>query len=193
MRMSAWATVFAVGFAGSILAGGCVVGDGDDENNTDGGSGASGAGGSSGSGGSSGVGGSSGRGGTGGSAGTAGRGGSGGTGGGGATCSPEAGDNSCITCMKTNCCAELLACAADADCSGTNGEGELTCFQDCVFAVSADGGVVSDMVIRQCAGGCANGSTLAEATNDAIACMNTGTRLDGGEGTDCNVECITGD
>jgi hypothetical protein len=172
------------------MAPGCVVGSDDDDPKTDGGT----TGGSGGSGGS--TGGSAGSGGRGGSAGTggaSGRGGAGGSGGGGATCSPASGDNACVACMKSNCCAELLACSADTDCSGMDGNGELTCIQDCALAVVADGGVVSDMVLASCAGQCATGSTVAESTNDAVACMHTGTRLDGGEGQDCHVQCLSGD
>jgi hypothetical protein len=192
MRISAWATVIAVGFAGSILAGGCVVGSDDGEDPDGGGAGGGGSGGTSGAGGSSGRGGSSGSSGSAGSAGRDGGGGSGGSGG-GATCDADPMDNPCVECMKSNCCAEILACANNTACSGTNGEGELTCIQDCVFAVTEDGGVVNDMVLGACAGQCAVGSTIAEPTNDAVACMNSGERLDGGMGDDCYVECLSGD
>lgn len=195
MRISAWATVAAVGLAGSILAPGCVVGSDDDNNNTDGGSG---AGGSSGSSGSSGTGGSSGSGGTSGRGGTSGTGGSagtGGTGGSGASCAPDAMDNNCVECMKTNCCTELLACAADDLCSGTAGEGELTCVQDCVLAQVADGGVVDNSTVTSCATGCAEmGSAVSVATSDAVGCMRFGGELsDGGNGVDCLVDCLAGD
>jgi hypothetical protein len=189
MRISAWATVIAVGFAGSILAGGCVVGSDDNEDPDGGGAGGGGSGGTSGASGSSGRGGSSG------SSGSAGRGGSSGSSGADSgpppTCDPAASDDACTACMKMNCCTELLGCAADADCQG---DGELTCIQECVFAVTMDGGVVNDMVLGTCAANCANrGSTVAEATSDAVACMNNGTRVDGGMGDDCFVDCLSGD
>ncbi len=191
MRISAWATVAAIGFAGSILAAGCVVGSDDDE--TDGGAGTSGKGGAGGSGGSAGSSGSGGSGGSAGSGGSGGSGGSAGTGGGaGVTCDPETDDNACSTCMKTNCCEEFKACGRDADCAGANGMGELYCINTCVLAVTTDGGVASPSVLGSCASQCAVRSTVADATNDAVACMANGAHPDGGTGADCLSECLQG-
>jgi hypothetical protein len=105
-----------------------------------------------------------------------------------------ASDNPCVACMKANCCTELRACANEMDCSGTSGEGQLTCVQDCVLAAVADGGVANEMTIRSCAGGCGRGGIVSEATSDALGCMQFGQDLpDGGSGTDCFVECLQGD
>lgn len=45
------------------------------------------------------------------------------TGGAAGVCDPDGDDDACAECVKSMCCTELEACAADVDC---------TCFQDCV-------------------------------------------------------------
>jgi len=172
------------------LAAGCVVGSDDDE--TDGGAGTSGKGGAGGSAGSAGSSGSGGSGGSAGSGGSGGSGGSAGTGGGGVTCEAETDDNPCSTCMKTNCCEEFKACGRDTPCAGANGMGELYCINTCVLAVTTDGGVASPSVLASCASQCAVGSTVSDATNDAVACMANGAHPDGGTGADCLSECLQG-
>lgn len=47
---------------------------------------------------------------------------------GGGACPPEDGDDECSTCTKTNCCPELMACEANADC-------------DCVVQCISDMGI----------------------------------------------------
>lgn len=58
----------------------------------------------------------SGTGGGGGSSGGGGTSGGGGSGGGGSACPPAAGDNACLGCIKSACCAELNACGAIQQC-----------------------------------------------------------------------------
>jgi hypothetical protein len=81
----------------------------------------------------------------------------------------------------------------DNACSGADGNGEITCIQTCVTDIVADGGVANDATISSCAGQCASASTITPATNDLLACLNNGTRADGGVGNDCFVECLAGD
>jgi len=52
--------------------------------------------------------------------------------------------------------------------------GEIVCFQECVFNVIQGGGVASRQVIAACAGSCATQGcgTIATATNDMIACLD---------------------
>jgi hypothetical protein len=92
-----------------------------------------------------------------------------------------------------NCCSELVCCAADSACAGDNGEGELTCVQNCVFDAVADGGVVNTATVSVCSSQCARGITIAPATNDALACLLNGVHPDGRTGNDCFVECFAGD
>ena len=109
------------------------------------------------------------------------------------TCAVVSADNPCIACAKRECCYELVCCAADTACSGSNGNGELTCIQTCVLAVFADGGVANDATVSSCAGQCALGRTISPATNDVLGCLLNGARADGGTGTDCFVQCFSGD
>jgi hypothetical protein len=108
-------------------------------------------------------------------------------------CGVESGENACVACAKANCCSELVCCAGDSACADDNGEGELTCVQDCVHAAVADGGVVSTATVSDCASQCARGATIAPATNDILGCLLNGVHPDGRAGDDCFVECFAGD
>lgn len=138
------------------------------------------------------MGGAAGRGGAAGAIGASG-GGAAGTGGVIRDCFPSGGDNPCVACAKQNCCWELIGCALDDACSGTDANGEIACIQSCVHNAIADGGVVNDATLSFCASRCASGGLITPATNDLLACMNNGTRADGGMGNDCFVECLAGD
>jgi hypothetical protein len=109
------------------------------------------------------------------------------------TCAVVSGDDPCMACAKEECCYELVCCAADTACSGSNGNGELTCIQDCVHATVFDGGVANDATVSSCAGQCARGLTISPATYDVLGCLLNGARADGGIGTDCFVQCFSGD
>ena len=112
---------------------------------------------------------------------------------GGFDCAISSSDNPCIVCAKVNCCSELVCCAADSACSGANGDGEITCIQDCVLSAVADGGVADNRTVSLCASRCARGGTISVPTNDLLACFLTGERSDGGTGADCFLECLAGD
>jgi hypothetical protein len=109
------------------------------------------------------------------------------------TCAVVSADNACLACAKQECCYELVCCAADTACSGSNGDGELTCIQNCVHATVFDGGVVHNAVVASCASQCATGATISSATNDVVGCLLSGSRADGGIGTDCFAQCFSGD
>jgi hypothetical protein len=113
---------------------------------------------------------------------------SGGSGGPVIDCFPDASDNECILCAKTNCCVELVFCAQNSVCGG---DGETTCIQDCVIAAVPDAGL-TDSVVASCAAQCAVGFTIDPTTNDFIGCLYTGALSDGGVGNDCAVECFGG-
>jgi hypothetical protein len=195
MKMSAWSKVASIGLLGSLLAVGCVVGESDEDEPT---GGTGGVGGSTGGKSGSGTGGTGGS--TGGSAGTGGStggtgGGTGGTGGSGgiqcdpdgtlggtpaADCAPVDPGDTCQECIQTNCCQEWKDClreAPDNVCAwgGPNDEGEIICFQNCVKAAVADGGVADDETQGECAGSCTTPgcSTIGDRTNDMIACVAT--------------------
>jgi hypothetical protein len=141
------------------------------------GSGGSGATGGSG-------GGPPGGGGTGGGTGGGPSGGSGG--GGGASCDPSVGtpgsctpdnpNDECQLCIEASCCAEWGACIQDNpldNCSagGIAGEGEASCFQQCLFAA----GTADETTQGICAGNCTTApcGSISGATNDLIACLNS--------------------
>ena len=194
MKISAWRKVTASAFVAALVVG-CVVSSGDDDNEEDGGvvGGSAGKGGSAGS--AAGTGGKAGSGGSSGS--TAGTGGSGGGSSGavcdpkdggargstpGASCAPEADggpDLACQTCVQTNCCNDWKACVArnpNDPCGygGPKNQGEIICFQECVFGVLEEGGVASNSVIASCAGSCATQGcgTISAATNDMVTCLS---------------------
>jgi len=194
MKISAWRRVAASAFVAALVVG-CVVSSGDDDNGNDGGV-SGGSGGKGGSGGStagkSGSGGSSGS--------TAGTGGSAGStapytcepkdGGSlgstpGTTCAAQDPSDVCQTCVQSKCCAEWKACTATSPnnpcgfgspINGSNGrpEGEIICFQDCIFTALQDGGTASQDTQRQCAGQCTSPGcgTPAGTTSDLIACLD---------------------
>ena len=181
MKTRAWRKVFAISLGAALFAAGCVISSDDDDDD-----------------GSGGTGGSAGTAGTGGSGGTS---GSGGTGGSGhvyscteAVPTDDAGaPDECITCLhKSNtCCAEFLNCANNdksTPCWGTNSE--FFCIQSCIVDIFNDKNAVTDDEKLDCVGSCSKGSTISDATNDLFACVNAGTRADGGTGTGCAVECF---
>jgi hypothetical protein len=141
------------------------------------------AGGAPGRGGAAGVGGASGAGGS----------STGACGSGIADCADDSADSPCMACAKLECCYELVCCAADTACSGNNGDGELSCIQNCVHATVFDGGVANDATVSSCASQCAVGTTISLATNDVLGCLLNGARADGGIGMDCFVQCFSGD
>jgi len=61
-------------------------------------------------------------------------------------------------------------------------QGEIVCFQECVFAVLDSGGVASRDVINRCASSCVTPGcgTIASATNEMIACLDSS----------CFAECL---
>lgn len=112
--------------------------------------------------------------------------GGGGTGGtAGASCDPSPGtpgscapvnpSDLCQQCIEANCCPEWGACTQDNpldNCSagGIAGEGEASCFQQCLF----DAGIADEATQTQCAGSCttAGCGSISAATNDLITCLN---------------------
>ena len=197
MKISAWRKISASAFVAALVVG-CVVSSDPDDDDTEGGV-SGGSGGTGGSGGSTG-----GKAGTGGSAGsTAGSGGSGGSGGStapftcepkdggslgstpGASCAPQSDSGDiCQACVQQNCCDEWKACIAtrpNNPCGfgspvqrGGSPIGEITCFQECIFAALDDGGTASQDTQRTCAGNCTSPGcgTPAGATSDMIACLD---------------------
>lgn len=187
MTNKAWFALVAAGLFGALAMGGCVVGSGDDDDDT---GGTSGGGGTTSGGGSGGTGNSS-SGGTGNS--TSGGGTAGSTGGTAGvdcdpaqppanpgSCTPQDANDACQVCISEKCCDEYAACAAtspDDSCAwgGPNGEGEITCIQNCLFALQADGGVADDTTIAECAGSCLTPSctqaTISPQTNSLVGCL----------------------
>ena len=192
---NAWRTLAAVGLVTSFaIMGGCVVGDGDDENTggtggtggTTGGTGGTtgGTGGTTG-----GTGGASGSGGaTGGSAGYECEPATGGVPGTPGSCEPSDTTDACQTCIKAKCCTEFQVCVATApgnpcwEGGPKDGDGEMPCFQTC-YTAELDKGTDPSTAKGTCAGQCATPScgTVAGATSDLIACLDTG----------CLTECFT--
>ena len=82
----------------------------------------------------------------------------------------------------------VINCRSDASCS--RGQ-EFFCIAGCVSGSVNDGGVADDATFAQCASNCAvAGTIISSATNDAIACVRYGERVDGSVGADCFVECF---
>jgi hypothetical protein len=189
----AWHKFLAVGFVAGLAATACTVttSDGGLDSGTSGGSGGAAAGSGGTSGGSGGT--------TGGSGGTsgdaaAGAGGmSGGAGGGGGaggavTCDPNDPD-ACSACVQTNCCDLWLNCTTDA-CAGTGTEtGEVQCVIDCMNAIAADAGSVSEADYGTCGGQCAQGDfgQLTTESDELLSCMYAGA---GDAGADCAESCF---
>lgn len=72
-------------------------------------------------------------------------------------CEPDALDDECAMCVKTNCCTQLEACGMDAGC---------TCFQDCVEKNPGVAGAIA------CGGEC-NVMIFGEgATADLVGCSS---------------------
>lgn len=168
--------------SGLLCSGGvCVAGS---SGGSGGGSGGLPSGGSGGvpSGGTAGV--ATGGGPSGGAAGSTGGGPPVGGGGGGTSCDPAPGTpgsctaddpaNTCQTCIEADCCSEYGACTQtpNDNCAwgGPSGEGEVFCFQDCLFTA----GVADASTQAACAASCttAGCNTISTASNDLIACLN---------------------
>jgi hypothetical protein len=89
----------------------------------------------------------------------------------------------CQDCVAQSCCNEYANCVQtgpDDNCGwgGPNAEGEIVCFQDCLFnAGTADPGTQAS-----CAGSCVTPgcTTITTYTNDLIACLNNS----------CFAECL---
>jgi hypothetical protein len=107
-------------------------------------------------------------------------------GGGGASCDPSLGtpgsctpvdpSDTCQTCIEANCCPEWGRCIQEnpfdnCGVGGPNGEGEATCFQQCVYAA----GTADEITQGQCAGDCTtpNCGSISGATNELITCLNS--------------------
>jgi hypothetical protein len=188
MTNKAWFALLAAGLLGGALSmGGCVVGSGDDDDDT-GGTGNTSGGGSGGS-----TGGSGGA--TGGTGNSTSGGGTAGGGTGGASvidcdptqppanpgsCTPQDTSDTCQVCISEKCCDEYAACAAtdpDDSCAwgGPAGQGEITCIQECVYGAQDDGGVADDATIAECAGSCTTPSctqaTVSPQTSTLVACL----------------------
>jgi hypothetical protein len=75
-------------------------------------------------------------------------------------CAAEADDDACDTCTKTNCCADLNMCAADADCLCVTecidmGGDSATCHTDCSLATpNPTFGVLLDCLSQSCSAEC---------------------------------------
>lgn len=159
---TAWWKLLAVGISTAALAVGCVVSDGDgDEDGGTGGTGGS-------------TGGTAGTGGTGGGTGGTDAGTGGATGGTGGTvavtCDADDPTNSCQVCVEQKCCTEFEACYAGNDaCGNPAGNGQIDCLIDCLETGD----------ITSCSGTC-GGANITDATNDLYACLDN----------ECQVECL---
>ncbi len=113
-------------------------------------------------------------------------------GGGGSSCDPTSGEpgdctaldptNACQVCIQNSCCVEYGHCtqSPDDNCAwgGPDGNGEVFCFQECVF----NAGLADPTTQANCAASCTTPGcgTISSATNDLIGCLNNS----------CFAECL---